>query len=164
MIYRFAREDDLGAICSLIEAAVQAMEARQIFQWDSLYPAREDFLRDIRNRHLHVGVLGGGVALVYALNQESDEQYGNGAWKYPNSEYRVLHRFCVHPRYQHQGLGKAALTHLESELRQAGVESVRLDVFSQNPFALALYRHQGYEAVGFADWRKGRFILMEMRL
>ena len=164
MIYRLAREDDLEAVCSLIEAAVQAMEQQQIFQWDASYPAREDFLRDIRNRHLYVGVSDDGIALVYALNQESDGQYANGAWRYPASAYRVLHRFCVHPRYQHQGVGKAALLHLEDELRQAGVETVRLDVFSQNPFALALYRRQGYEQVGFADWRKGRFFLMEKRL
>ena len=164
MMYRLAREDDLGAICSLVEAAVQAMEERQIFQWDSLYPAREDFIRDIRNRHLYVGVSEDGVALVYALNRESDEQYANGAWKHPDIEYRVLHRFCVHPRYQHRGVGKAALLHIESELRAAGVESVRLDVFSQNPFALALYRRLGYGTVGFADWRKGRFLLMEKRL
>ena len=111
-----------------------------------------------------MGVSDDGIALVYALNQESDGQYANGAWKYPDGEYRVLHRFCVHPRYKRQGLAKAALLHLENELRQAGVETVRLDVFSQNPFALALYRRQGYEQVGFADWRKGRFFLMEKRL
>ena len=164
MIYRLAREDDLDAICALVEATVQAMEQQKIFQWDASYPAREDFLRDIRKRHLYVGVSDDGVALVYALNQESDEQYANGAWKYPASEYRVLHRFCVHPRFQLQGLGKAALLHIESELRSAGVETVRLDVFSQNPSALTLYRHQGYAPVGFADWRKGRFFLMEKRL
>ena len=164
MIYRLAREEDLEAVWSLIEAAVQAMEQQQIFQWDCRYPTREDFLRDIRNRHLYVGVAEDGIALVYALNQESDGQYANGAWRYPDSAYRVLHRFCVHPRYQHQGVGKAALLHLEDELRQAEVETVRLDVFSQNPFALALYRRQGYAPVGFADWRKGRFFLMEKRL
>ena len=164
MIYRLAREDDLDAVCSLIEAAVQAMEKQGIFQWDSIYPAREDFLRDIRNRQLYVGVSDGGIALVYALNQECDGQYANGAWRYPGSAYRVLHRFCVHPRYQRQGLAKDALTHLENELRKAMVETVRLDVFSRNPFALALYRRQGYAPVGFADWRKGRFILMEKHL
>jgi hypothetical protein len=35
---------------------------------------------------------------------------------------------------------------------------------TENPFAQNLYRHNGYEARGFADWRKGRFDLMEKKL
>ena len=45
-----------------------------------------------------------------------------------------------------------------------GYNSVRLDTFTQNPFAQKLYRHNGYESRGYADWRKGRFDLMEKKL
>ena len=45
-----------------------------------------------------------------------------------------------------------------------GYESVRLDVFTKNPFAQKLYRNNGYKVRGYADWRKGRFDLMEKEL
>ena len=45
-----------------------------------------------------------------------------------------------------------------------GYNSVRLDIFTQNPFAQKLYRHNGYESRGYADWRKGRFDLMGKKL
>lgn len=38
------------------------------------------------------------------------------------------------------------------------------DIVTQNPFAQKLYRHNGYESRGYADWRKGRFDLMEKKL
>lgn len=165
MIYRLARETDIDTICAFVDAAIQTLEEHGIFQWDSLYPTREDFLDDVQKQQLYVGEINGkDLAVVYALNKESDEQYQNGAWKYPDCEYRVLHRLCVNPSYQHRGVAKNTLLYIERALRETGVEAIRLDAFSQNPFALSLYRNNGYEKVGNADWRKGRFWLMEKRL
>lgn len=47
MIYRLAKENDIDKICSLIENVVIEMESYQVFQWDSLYPTKADFLDDI---------------------------------------------------------------------------------------------------------------------
>lgn len=164
MVYRPAKESDLAAICALIGAAIEAMEREGIFQWDSLYPARDDFLADINKSQLYVGELGGEIAVVFAVNREWDEQYRNGKWKCSDGEYRVLHRLCVAPKYQNRGIAGAALVHMENELRRKGVGSIRLDVFDRNPHALSLYRRHGYEKVGSALWRKGEFSLMEKRL
>ena len=49
-------------------------------------------------------------------------------------------------------------------LKDMGYNAVRLDTFTENPFAQRLYRHNGYESRGYADWRKGRFDLMEKAL
>ena len=38
------------------------------------------------------------------------------------------------------------------------------DVFTENPYAQKLYRKSGYQVRGYADWRKGRFDLMEKKL
>ena len=101
---------------------------------------------------------------MYVINQECDKAYQNGEWKYPDCEYRIIHRLCVNPVYQNQGIGTQTLSHIERELRKSGIEAVRLDVFSNNPFALSLYSNNGYKKVGYADWRKGRFYLMEKLL
>lgn len=164
MIYRLAEERDLDAVCGLIKAAVSSMEKQRIFQWDDIYPAKEDFLDDIRKQQLYIGIVDGDIAVVYTVNKEYAKEYENGNWKYPDCEYRIIHRLCVNPAYQNRGIAKTTLSHIEQELWKSNIEAVRLDAFSENPYALSLYQKAGYEKVGFADWRKGRFYLMEKRL
>lgn len=164
MIYRLAKEADIDKICSLVESAVKKMEIQQIFQWDNLYPTKADFLDDVQKQQLFIGMYEDNISVIYVLNKDSDKEYKNGAWKYPDSEYRIIHRLCVNPKYQNRGIAKSTLIHIEKELREMGIETIRLDVFSNNPFALSLYQNNGYKKVGNADWRKGRFYLMEKHL
>ena len=145
MIYRLAKETDIDKICSLVESAVRKMEIQQIFQWDNLYPTKADFLDDVQKQQLFIGMSNNDISLVYVLNKDSDKEYENGAWKYPNSEYRIIHRLCVNPEYQNRGIAKSTLIHIEKELREMGIETIRLDVFSNNPFALSLYQNNGYK-------------------
>lgn len=162
--YRYAGMDDLDEICSLVGRVIDCMEANRIFQWDECYPAKEDFADDIRKNELYVGMMGDVIAVIYTLNKDCDKEYMDGRWRYMDCDHRVLHRLCVNPEYQHRGIAGYTLNHIENELKRANVGAVRLDVFSGNPFALALYRNAGYEKVGAADWRKGRFFLMEKGL
>ncbi|MDE6762727.1 MAG: GNAT family N-acetyltransferase [Oscillospiraceae bacterium] len=159
--YRSAEESDLDAICSLIGRAIESMEKNKIFQWDNVYPSREVFAEDISNGELFVGTLDGGIAVLYVINRECDDEYGKCRWKYLDCEYRIIHRLCVDPKYQKMGIAKNTLKHIEAELKSSGVEAIRLDVFSDNPSALALYLNSGYEKAGSAEWRMGRFFLME---
>lgn len=62
------------------------------------------------------------------------------------------------------GVGKQVLEHIEHQLLTLGYGSVRLDVFTENPYAIKLYEKAGYVKRGYADWRKGRFALMEKKL
>ena len=164
MNYRLANESDMGVISDIVKSAIAEMERNNIFQWDDVYPTKDDFLDDIKNRQLFVGILDGDISVVYAINKEYDEQYNNGNWKYPNCEYRIIHRLCVNPRYQNRGIAKNTLTHIENELRRSGIETIRLDVYCNNSFALSLYHNNGYEKAGIAEWRKGTFFLMEKHL
>ena len=164
MFYKLAEEREIESIFRMVSSAILEMEKNGIFQWDSIYPSKEDFLNDIHKKTLFVGISDQQISVVFTINKECDEQYQNGAWKYPNTEYRIIHRLCVDPKYQNKGIAKETLDHIENELRQVGVESIRLDVFYNNPFALSLYRNKGYEEVGTAEWRKGRFFLMEKYL
>lgn len=164
MHYRLANEKDIEKIADMIKAAITEMENRGIYQWDDIYPSKEDFLLDIKNGQLFVGIAGDDISVVFAVNEEYDEQYQNGDWKYPNCEYRIIHRLCVNPKYQNRGVARETLHHIETELRKAGIEAIRLDAYSENPFALSLYHNNGYEKVGTANWRKGTFFLMEKQL
>lgn len=159
--YRLANSDDLNEIDQLIKSAIAGMKKQNIFQWDDRYPTMDDFQEDIEKNQLHVGVMDGSIAVLYALNQECDAEYAGGKWKYADEPFYVVHRLCVNPAFQNRGIAKKALLHMEKELRAVGIHSIRLDVFSQNPHALKLYDSLGYARTGYADWRMGRFYLME---
>ena len=159
--YRKATPNDIEEICSIVHNAVDVMERNNIFQWDDLYPAKEDFQEDINESQLYVGTVDGQIAIVYALNQKCDKEYENGKWKYKDEPYYIVHRLCVNPTFQNKGIAKSTLLYIENQLKEMGIHVIRLDAFTNNPFALRLYNSLGYSEVGYADWRKGRFFLME---
>lgn len=161
MEYRLGKIEDVSSIVCLIQAAIKKMDESGIHQWDELYPTAEDFSEDIKKGNLYVAVDNDKIAALYVISGESDEEYNYADWKYPNDTAYILHRFCISPEYQNKGLGKQILLKIENQIKKMGYKSVRLDVFTENPYAQKLYRHNGYEVRGFADWRKGRFDLME---
>ena len=164
MTFKKASESDIDEICQLVKAAVDVMEKNGIHQWDEIYPAREDFLGDISEGNLFVGMKDGEIAVIYVLNKNQDEAYFSADWKYNGENFCIIHRLCVNPKFQNQGIAKNTLIYIEESLKKSGVESIRLDVFSENPFALRLYENAGYQQTGSANWRKGLFFLMEKSL
>ncbi len=159
--YRLANVNDLEEINLLVQKAISKMEDNDIHQWDELYPTKEDFANDIKNGDLYAGIIGSEIAVVFALNQESDEDYKNGTWAYPERAYFVLHRLCVNPAFQNRGVAAKTMQYIEEMLRNKEIQAIRLDVFSKNPYSQRLYARAGYVQTGTADWRKGRFYLME---
>lgn len=159
--YRIGTQEDLEEICNLFESAIDTMIQNKILQWDEIYPTKEDLQQDIDQGQLYVGIVKDRIAVVYVLNRESDEQYQNGKWKNPEEPYYVVHRLCVDPVFQNQGIARQTLLHIEEQLAGWGIHAIRLDVFSENPYSQKLYAHLGYTQVGYADWRKGKFYLME---
>lgn len=164
MQYRPGRKEDLDEISRLIGRAIEYMEKQGIHQWDELYPGRDIFLDDIEKNTLYVTVEEDKIIAVYVINQECDEEYHDCEWKNPDESACVIHRLCVSPDFQNRGIGSRILAHIEDQARSMGFQSIRLDVFSENPYALRLYEKNGYERRGHADWRKGRFFLMEKTL
>lgn len=164
MKYRLGIIDDIDNISILISDAIKEMESKGIHQWDEKYPTAEDFRDDISKGYLYVVMEKEKLAAIYVISGESDDAYKTVDWYYPNETAYILHRFCVSPDFQNRGLGKQILMHIEAQIKEMGYQSVRLDVFTENPYAQKLYRHNGYEVRGYADWRKGRFELMEKHL
>lgn len=162
--YTTARPSDLEEICILVSSAIQAMTKQHIFQWDDHYPTKEDFREDIGKNQLYIGKTGQKIAVIYTLNQDCDDDYEMGRWKYAEEPFYVIHRLCVNPLFQNRGIARDTLLHIEKELLALGIHTIRLDVFSENPFAVKMYDHLGYFIVGHMDRRKGRFYLMEKHM
>lgn len=164
IIYAKAEYADLDEISALIKEAIALMHHQGIEQWDEIYPTREDFRRDIDNDSLYKGCIDGKIAVVFTLNPECETDYLTADWEKPEVPHTVLHRFCVHPAFQHQGVGSAVLRHIEELCASMRIGALRLDAFCQNPFSLAMYGRAGYKTAGYADWRKGHFVLLEKYL
>ena len=164
MEYRLAEKSDIDDVVKLVKAAIVQMEADGIYQWDDIYPAKEDFINDIEKKSLYLAIDSKKLAAIYVISAESDEAYKNAAWENNDESAYILHRFCVSPDYQNKGIGKEVLAHIETQIYEMGYKSIRLDVFTENPYAQKLYRKSGYIVRGYADWRKGRFELMEKKI
>ena len=159
--YRNTVSEEQEAVVKLFEAAKVKMSEEGIDQWDEVYPNVNDISNDIKNNQMYTVYMGNKLAGVYVVNAEADKAYKFGSWTDTDGKYAVVHRLCVAPEYQHTGIATKIMEHIEAEQKKLGVTSIRLDVFSKNPYALGLYEKLGYQNVGDAYWRKGRFYLME---
>ncbi len=164
MRFRKAVPSDLEEIVAVFGRAVKTMEENHIFQWDEQYPDRGILQEDILAKQMYVGEQEKRICSVFVLNRECDPEYETGRWKRDTKDYLVLHRLCVDPLCQNQGLGKVTVEYAEKEAEKMGCREIRLDVFSCNPFALRLYQKSGYIKTGEVYFRKGLFYLMEKEL
>lgn len=162
--FSLAKIEDIDEIILLFENAVDNMNRQSIFQWDEVYPNREVILADIESRTMYVGRNGEKIASVFVINQYCDDEYKDGKWHYRDLSYRIVHRLCVNPDFQNKGIGTYTMNYIEKLVKQMGIQTIRLDCFTKNPYAVNMYKKLGYCVVGYADWRKGRFYLMEKKL
>jgi len=158
---RVANIQDLEKICMLFEKAVHFMNENEIHQWDELYPNQEIIREDILNSQMYLGEIENQAASVIVINQQCDEQYKNGDWKYTESSFMVTHRLCVNPHFQRQGIGTKTMQIIEDMLKNSGIKAIKLDAFSLNPSALRMYEKLGYRKTGEVNWRTGLFYLYE---
>lgn len=159
-----ATKEEAVKIFEFVKLAIKKMDEQGIFQWDEIYPIQNDFEEDALKNQLYVAKIDGKLAACFTLNKECDEEYKNGAWTYKGLDFCVIHRLCVNPEFQNKGVGKEVCLEIEKILKNNAVKSIKLDCFTENPFSLRLYKKLGYKEVGYADWRKGRFVLMEKNI
>lgn len=161
MIYSKAKTEDIEKVFSIFSAAIKHMEEQKIHQWDEIYPDLQIISEDISKNQMYIGKKDGKPAVCFVLSEEFDEEYKNGKWLLPDAKFCVIHRLCVSPDFQNQGIAAETLNYIEKLCKSQGYDSIRLDCFTENPYSRKLYDKAGYSVVGYADWRKGRFELRE---
>jgi ribosomal protein S18 acetylase RimI-like enzyme len=107
---------------------------------------------------------GGFRELLAAASNENPNRNTSCLTGIAQQKVCVLHRLCVNPKVQRQGIGARILSLAENAARESGYGAVRLDAFSQNPAALKLYAKSGYRYVGNVFFRKGKFFCYEKKL
>lgn len=159
-----AELEDLNIIISIFRNAINAMNDNNINQWDEIYPTNTNLEQDILNKQMYVGIKDDEIVSAVVINNEFEEEYKNGNWRYENERFAVVHRLCVNPIHQNKKIGKDTMIKIEELLKIEGIQSIRLDAFSLNPYALQMYETLGYQKVGEVNWRKGLFYLLEKKL
>lgn len=156
--------DDQLFIMEIIHNAIIDMEAKGIYQWDSIYPNDEVINNDLSNETLYVYEDGGIIKGIIVLNEYQDKEYEDMKWEFNSGKHLIIHRLCIDPKYQGQGIARLLVDYAERRGKALGYESIRLDAFVNNERACNLYKKLGYKAVGIVEFRKGKFYCFEKGL
>ena len=137
------------------------MNTQNIYQWDDIYPSYALLKEDIHNKTLFVFKNKGHIVGITVLNEQQEPEYQNISWKYQEGKVLVVHRLCIHPNFQGQGIAKQLMTFTEQYAKSNNYNSIRLDAFKQNENAVLLYKNRKYHQAGIVNFRKGAFYCFE---
>ncbi len=112
------------AILTIIQDAVADMESKGIYQWDDIYPNEETINSDLSNDHLYVYIDNESVKGIMVLNEHQDKEYESICWKYNSGCQMVVHRLCVDPRFQGQGIARQLMAYAEEYGKESQYGSI----------------------------------------
>ncbi|MBJ6724344.1 GNAT family N-acetyltransferase [Geomesophilobacter sediminis] len=161
MPIRRAETSDLPAVLALFRTCVACMEREGISQWDEVYPNADTVRADTERRELFVLESEGGLIGVITLNERQEPEYQTVRWQL-DGKTLVVHRLAVAPAFQGRRVAGLLMAFAHGYARTRGYATVRLDAFSGNPAALALYQGLGYRRAGTVQFRKGEFHCFEI--
>lgn len=161
MIIRKAQFEDIPIIMELIKATISDMEKQGVHQWDEVYPDEAVIRKDISEKSLYVFIEDNKIKGIIVLNENQDKEYQDLQWEYDSGNQLVIHRLCVHPIFQGQGVAKKLIQFAEEVAKEDNYEAIRLDSFVKNLWACKLYEKAGYKRVGTVNFRKGPFYCYE---
>jgi ribosomal protein S18 acetylase RimI-like enzyme len=151
-----ALPQEIDAIMSLIKAAIEKMHNEGIDQWGDYYPTREIFLADIDHRTLYAARIDETIAGIVVLNETQSPEYESIDWRDKDGKVLAVHRLCVNPVFQGQGVGKKLMRFAMHYALETKYSSIRLDAFTNNPVSVGLYDSLGYQRRGNVSFLPGR--------
>ncbi len=153
---------DIDTVMDLIRKAVKAMNDSGLHQWNDEYPNREIITEDIAAKNLYKYINDEKtIAGIIVLNEQYFPDYDNLTWEINDPEILVVHRLCIHPEYQKQGIARKLMLFAEDLAVKNHYKSIRLDTSVLNKAALSLYDGMGYRRVGIVHFRAGDFQCFE---
>lgn len=160
MTIRLARIDDLEVLHGIVQDATRRMVEQGIAQWDEIYPNKEIILQDIERQECSIIEQDGGAVGIIAINEDQPPEYAAVTWTYAGRAL-VVHRLTIAPAHQRRGLATRLMDLAEDIAATRHYDCVRLDAFTRNPAAIALYERRGYKKAGIVRFRKGDFYCYE---
>lgn len=162
MTFTKANENDFEIVYEMMLRARNKLHSENIFQWDESYPKAEMIQDDLKNGYTSLVKVQDKIVAFFTSNSIcEDDVHDHIKWIYNGEKWVILHRFCIDPIYQNKGLGQEILKLFEKNSKQAGFESIRIDVFSTNTTAIHIYEKFLYTKVGEAVCERGPFFVYE---
>ena len=144
---RRAGPTDEEPVWQLLDSCRAALLAQGIGQWDSVYPTADTVRADIAAGHVFVLTSDERCVGAITLDRNPDPAYETLPWTFA-APALIVHRLCVLPAMQGKGIGRQLMAFAEQYAADEGFHSIRLDAYSGNPAAVAMYRERGYRQVG----------------
>ena len=95
---RNAKMEELPYIMEIFDYAKKFMaDTGNPHQWDNVYPAEDDIVKDIERGELHVCTVNGKIQAVFAATTGKTIGYDHlteGAWVKDGREYLTIHRLA----------------------------------------------------------------------
>ena len=140
---------DFPGVWNIITECVRHLQEAGSDQWGDFYPTREIIRADIEQSQMykHHGDNDEVLGLI-TLNEQQEPEYTPLPWRYTQPPILVVHRLIVNPAYYRKGIGTRLMHFTQSYARQNGYRSIRLDAYTANPAAIALYTKLDFNSVG----------------
>lgn len=145
---RKAQESDMKVLCRLFEDGIADMEKRGLDQWRwEVYPNETVLAQDLEDENLYLMLEDDSPVAAFTINQEQPPQYDSLVW-HLGVRPAAMHRLVVASSCQGRGVGKAAMAEVMRIAGEMGCDCLRLDTYSRNLKAMALYERIGMRNVG----------------
>lgn len=156
-----AQPADLPSVLNLVADCITHMRSQGIEQWDEIYPDEATLALDLQSQTLYLYRSEESLVGCAVLNTIQEPEYAAVPWTLRAEPVGVIHRLMIHPRTQGKGIARTFMKHMETRARELGIPTLRLDAFTENPRAVALYESLGYRRAGLVQFRKGAFYCFE---
>ena len=158
-----ATTSHLEQVLQNLKAANQKLLSQGVYQWDDTYPSRELLEADIEQQAMYVALEQNRITASVSVDTKQPNAYSDISWHPATLKPLMVHRLCVHPEKQGQGVGRRMLEFIETHAVEQGHDCIRVDVHAHNIAALATYGNRNFKRLGevFFPRRDVPFICME---
>lgn len=147
---RVASLSDLDHIDDIAKRAILDMQSSHIPQWDLSYPRKQHFAKDVEHGDLIVYELEGKVIAAMVLRPEQDPPYETiTGWTAPHGASTVIHRVVVDPDYRRQGIFHQLMDYAETQSKQQGYQSIKIDTHRDNYKMRRFLEKRGFAYIGY---------------
>ena len=155
--YRRGESADLDRIMEIVGSAQRFLASQGLDQWQSGYPSRAEFERDIERGWCWVFEDEGEIVSVMAIVPEDDPSYAviDGAWLTPGGNYTGVHRVAVSEDCRGSGVARQMFALAEDLSLGWGRASLRIDTHPGNRPMQRLLAKCGFARCGSISLASG---------